>query len=359
MMFVVLTTAVTGAAAETDSAPTLTDSCERFQNTQPLCLFNNPEDLAVLADGTMLLVSEYGDYAGTRPGALVFYDIEKRQRRSAFVGGEAILPDEYWGDSSCIDPPGESFSPHGIDLFQREDGRWQLLVVQHGGRESVEFFELGNAGGNPQLIWRGCAVAPEKAVLNSVAATGSEEFFTTKIHSTDHSWEGAEDALSKPTGVVYRWRRGSGFQMIEQTRGVMLNGIAAAPEEEFIYVVYSGENLLKKIDTRTGKLVASTQLAHADHLNWEAAGKTLLAASFSGSQSNEIFAACMVPDVEVCPIPFAIVEIEPGTLASKVLFQNTSAAMGAGTVGMKVGSRLFIGSFAGNRLLEVELNTKH
>lgn len=354
-----LLVAIFSVSAHSDTAekntPLQRDSCARFENTQPLCLFTNPEDLAVLADNKMLIVSEFGDSYGTRPGALVFYDIEKQQRRLAFAGGDAIKPEEHWGSSACNEPPGSSFSPHGIDLTQRSDGRWQLLVVQHGGRESIEFFEVRGSGNKLQLVWRGCALAPEKAMLNSVAAGAGDEFFTTKINSTDQSWESGELVANEPTGVVYRWSKASGFRPVLGTEGVMLNGITATTDGRIIYVVYSGENRFKKIDTDTGAVLASTDLQSADNVKWSADGKTLLAASFTGSASNEEFIRCMLPGVELCPIAFAIIEFDPETLSKETLFENPDAPMGAGTVGMKVGSQLFIGSFTGNRLLQVSL----
>ena len=48
-------------------------------------------------------------------------------------------------DVPCPGPPPPAFSPHGIHLSERSDGRLQLLAVQHGGRESVEFFAPAGA----------------------------------------------------------------------------------------------------------------------------------------------------------------------------------------------------------------------
>ncbi len=331
-------------------------NCQRFENTQPICLFTNPEDLAVLPDKKVLLVSEHGGIYGERPGALVFYDIANQQRRTAFNGGDGKKPSEYWGDKSCTEPPGKAFSPHGIDLTQRSDGRWQLLVVQHGGRESIEFFEVKGTGDTLQLVWRGCAVAPENAQLNSVAAGNGEEFFTTKMLSTDYSWQESGDP-TEPTGLVYRWSKSAGFKPVPNTEGIMLNGIAAASDASAIYVIYSGESLLKKLDTKTGAVLASTKVPSADNVKWSADGKTLLAASFNiGPEGSKAFARCMTTAVEFCPINFAIIELDPDTLAKTTLFENPDAPMGAGTVGLKVDSTLFIGSFAGNRILQVDLS---
>ena len=343
-------------SATTDAAGVQPEkNCQRFKNTHPLCLFTNPEDIAILADQKTLIVSEFGDSYGRRPGSLVFYNIENQQRRLAFAGGDAIIAKEYWGSEVCKEPPGKSFSPHGIDLSQRADGRWQLLVVQHGGRESIEFFEVESRGANVQLVWRGCAIAPKKAILNAVAAGMNDEFFTTEMHSTDYSWEGnGEHAV--PTGVVHRWSKKLGFQKISGTEGVMLNGLAVSHEGNILYVIYSGENRLKKIDAEKGEILDSMELPSADNIKWSADGQTLLAASFTGSESSAEFARCMSPGVEICPITFAIIEVDPMTLAKKILFEDANAPMGAGTVGLKVGSQLFIGSFSGNRILQVDLD---
>ncbi len=333
-------------------------NCQPFENTQPICLFRNPEDLAVLPGKKVLIVSEYGDMDGVRSGALAFYNISKQQRQLAFSGGDAKKPVEYWGASSCTEPPGKAFSPHGIDLSQRRDGRWQLLVVQHGGRESVEFFEVTGAGEDWQLLWRGCAIPPQNAKLNAVAAGGNDELFTTKSKSTDSSRQSEGGGQNKPTGLVYRWSKSSGFEPVPRTEGVMPNGIATASDGKTIYVVYSGDSRLKKIDVKTGAVLASEVVRFADNVKWSADSKTLLVASFVGPEGSSEFARCMSPNVEVCHIAFAIIEVDPDTLSKVTLFENPDAPMGAGTIGLKVGSTLFIGSFSGNRILQVDLSNR-
>ena len=182
----------------------------------------------------------------------------------------------------------------------------------------------------------------------------NDELFTTEMHSTDYSWEGdGEPAV--PTGVVHRWSKELGFQKVSGTEGIMLNGLAVSREDNILYVVYSGENRLKKIDADRGEILATMALPSADNIKWSADGQTLLAASFVGSESSAEFARCMSPGVEICPIAFAIIEVDPMTLTKKILFENPHAPMGAGTVGLKVGTQLFIGSFSGNRILQVDL----
>lgn len=347
------------ATTAPQSHPSAVTNCQPFENTQPICKFSNPEDLALVPGSSVLIVSEFGDYHGTQPGALVFYDYATQQRRIAYDGRDTHIADQVWGDASCLAPPGEVFSPHGIDLSRRTDGRWQLLVIQHGGRESVEFFELIGVPDNLRLIWRGCAIAPGKASLNSVAAIDGGSMFVTNMQSIDSSWQGDADAPEPATGRVYRWHKTTGFEQVPGSRGSMPNGIAATRDGSSIFVAYSGENRIRKLDASSGAVLAERTVPAADNLKWSADGSTLLAASFTGSQDSAVFAACTLSAVGVCPIDFAIVALAPATLATQILFENGAAPMGAGTVGLKIGSDLFIGTFSGNRILRVDLGVEH
>ena len=47
-----------------------------------------------------------------------------------------------------------------VEVGLRADGQWQVLAVNHGGRESVEFFQLLEESEGYRLAWRGCALAP-------------------------------------------------------------------------------------------------------------------------------------------------------------------------------------------------------
>ena len=78
-------------------------------------------------------------------------------RRVLFRHGDASEPPKRgWGDPACPGPPRAGFSPHGIDLAQRADGRLVLAAVQHAGRESIELFEVSGRDGDWELAWRGC-----------------------------------------------------------------------------------------------------------------------------------------------------------------------------------------------------------
>ena len=155
-------------------------SCDPVGAATPLCGFQNPEDLALLPDRRHVLVSEYGD-GGTRPGRISLLDLESGRHELLFAGGEPTAPGP-WGAPDCEGPPTTAFSPHGIHLAPRPDGALQLLVVQHGGRESVEMFQVNSEGsGGWSIAWRGCALAPDQAALNDVVALPEGGFLATRM----------------------------------------------------------------------------------------------------------------------------------------------------------------------------------
>ena len=151
--------------------------CEAIGNARPICGFSNPEDIVALPGGQAILIGEYGASAEAS-GTLLVFELESEKKRTAFQGGQGKGPAEPgWGDPSCTMPPGETFNSHGIDLVRRDDGRLQLLVIQHGSREAVELFEVIGEGTDWKVEWRGCVPSPENASLNSVAALSNGDLW--------------------------------------------------------------------------------------------------------------------------------------------------------------------------------------
>ena len=60
-----------------------------------------------------------------------------------------------------------------------------------------------------------------------------------------------------------------------------------------------------------------------------------------------------------CSIPFKIVALDPDLMTIvETLYATDGAPMGAGTVGLRVGDELFIGSFHGDRIFRVNLKAQ-
>jgi lipoprotein-anchoring transpeptidase ErfK/SrfK len=332
-------------------------SCETRDNARPVCGFQNPEDLAVLPGDEAVLVSEYGAMEGGKAGGLALLVVATDERRTLFRGGDADGATATWGDDACPGPPTAEFSPHGIHVSRRQDGALQLLAVQHGGRESIEFFEVLGRGAEASVAWRGCAVAPKDSWLNEVAALPDGGFLTTHMMSRSLGSEALienYESAAAPTGYVFEWQPGRGFEVLENTRSVLPNGIEVAPDGSSFFVNVSGENEVRRYSVSTGELEASVVVQATDNATWAPDGRLLVASLVADTDD---FAICLtLPPGTACPLAFEIIAIDWATLETEVLYSNEGPPMGAGTVGLQVGRELFVGSFAGDRVLRVILD---
>jgi sugar lactone lactonase YvrE len=239
----------------------------------------------------------------------------------------------------------------------RASGELALLVVNHGGRESVEIFEVHRPsdGGAPGLTWRGCAVAPDRAYLNDVVGMADGSFLvshmfprSTGLRSGVYMLLGMY--LGMDTGYVLSWHPVAGFRQVFGTETAFPNGVEISADERSIFVASTLGAEVRRIARDTGELVGSVRVPRPDNLSWTDDGRLLVAshtASFSQMQ------ACRGLEKGTCSAPFAIVAIAPESMAARTVFDGRGSPMGAGTVGVQVGEELFIGSFTGDRIVRV------
>ena len=119
-----------------------TKQCASNQDIYAICQLDHPNDLALLPDSPIILISEAGSEGGG--GSISSYHtltgerqtIYDRDSRHAFGARRAI-----WGSSDCDEPV--EFNPISIDVGRRLGGRWQLLVANRREQEiSIELIEL-------------------------------------------------------------------------------------------------------------------------------------------------------------------------------------------------------------------------
>lgn len=340
-------------------APPIID-CTDIPGMHPVCGFQNPEDMALLPGGKALLVSQFGAMDGTRAGNLAVFRLASEELTPLFPsGGTGATPEvaagERWGDPACP-PPTSAFSPHGIDLATRPDGRLELYVVNHGGRESVELFEVTPADDSATLAWRGCAVPPEETFMNDVVALPNTGFLVTHMYPKRDGIAGVLSMLrglvGMDTGYVLEWTSDEGFKKVAGTDAPFPNGIELSPDGTKIYLnVYLG-NEVRKIDRKTGERLATAKVRQPDNITWGADGRLLVASHTAGMRE---MLACGDVHQGACGFEFEIVALDPETLAEQVVFRHKGAPMGAATVAVQVGNDLWLGSFAGDRVSRVSL----
>ena len=333
-------------------------SCEVRGAARPVCGFQNPEDLVALPGDRALLVSEYGGMTAAKPGRLSRLDLATEERSVLFEAGDASGgPAAGWGDPECREAP-RAFSPHGIDLVRRDDGRQALLVVNHAGRESVELFEVLEPEGRARVEWRGCVVPPAGSWLNDVAGLPDGGLLVSHMlprrEGVAQLYELARAALvGVASGHVLEWSPRAGFSVVPGSESVFANGVAVSPDGARVFVNATLGGRLRAIDRRSGRRLGEVAVESPDNLSWTADGR-LLVASLRGSTLE--LRACDAIERGACPSPFEILAVDPETFAAEVIYRSDGATMGAGTVGLRVGSELFVGSFAGDRILRVDLS---
>jgi len=318
-------------------------SCDPAAGLTLYCGFENPEDLAIVPGGEKLLVSEMGEFMIHPPGEIVLLDLASGKREAIKITWQS---EEKWGDVDCPIPDVSLFSPHGIDLMQREDGRQQLLVVNHGGREAVEFFELSKASDTWSLHWHGCALPPGDPFINDVAGLNDGGFFVTHMWDKSLPIDKVTEKLlaGEKIGWVYEWQADTGFVQMPNSIEMMPNGIAVSADNSKIFVnIYMGNKTLR-IDRASGEVEGALSVQQPDNITVDEFGM-LWVASHKHDPLNQ---TCGKPGV--CLLPFEIIRADPETLKTEVILSQDGAPMGFATVALRVGDKIYMGSAHGDRI---------
>lgn len=343
-------------------APASLTGCDSVGGLTPVCGLQNPEDLAVLPGGDWLVTSQ--GPGRDAAGSLLALRVRDGARAPLWPHPQgapsldAVRPAPGWGDPSCPGPPDAAvFAPHGLDLEIRPAASAVLRVVNHGGREAVELFEVGVAEGVPALWWRGC-VALEEGLLNDVAALPDGGFVASRMFASagglGQVLGALRLALGLDTGAVLEWTPAGGWRELPETSAPAPNGVAVAQDGERVFVAVWGEGELFAVGRHAGARRLRAALPfHADNLSWAPDGR-LLVAGQRGSLASII--ACSALDQGTCGVPFAVAYVDPDSLAVEMALDHDGAsAMGMATVAVEHDGELWIGTAAGDRVARFKL----
>ncbi|HEX6998426.1 MAG TPA: hypothetical protein VF322_09790 [Gammaproteobacteria bacterium] len=323
-------------------AGAMAQSCEPEGDLRFVCGLNAVEDLVQVGDSRWLLGSGLG--GGGNPGTLVLVDSEAKT-------GEVIYPAEGAAAAharerfpGCASPPDASvFNAHGITLRATGPGRYEFLVVNHGGREAVEFFDVDARGAKPALTWIGCVTMPPDTSINSLDTLPDGGFVVTHFYTPSKGGMGAVFD-GEITGGLLEWHPGGEVTPIPGTELSGANGVALSDGGRVIHVAAWGTRDLVRFERRGGavtKRAVPVDFA-LDNIRWTADGNLLIAGQKfvprrEGPERLDGWTVA-VYDPDSLELVAKLKEVD-GTAA----FQGVSSAL-------EVGDTIWVGPFQGDRI---------
>ncbi len=322
-------------------APSASADCPTAADLGFVCGLKAPEDLVRIAASRWLVAS------GMQPGAgLSFIDAEAKAARTTTW---ATRPDQT-RFSGCPGPLDPSLAIlHGLSLRTRASGGYTLYATNHGGRESVEVFEL-DAAEPPAITWVGCVVLPEGLSANSVAAFSDGTLVATVLMLPGTAFE--EVFARRNTGIVIQWTPGSAaFERLSGTELSGNNGIETSADDREFYVAASGNQRIvafARADPR--RPLRSAQLNGFAPDNVRLVDGRLIAAGMLDDEPACGGAPRKPEDIQ-CPRGWIAVAVDPMSMTTTEVARGPRAeAYGGTATAIPIGNTLWLSSFNADRV---------
>ncbi len=294
-----------------------------------------PEDMEV--DGTQgapsLLVAcqsrlEDKDQPGFIARVTLSADGPVSSRRLAMTG---------WGDAARFHPVGISFVPerqrlYAVNRISADEHRIEVFDVQPDALKHIESLADPGALRNP----------------NDVAATAAGIVLVTNAHKTDSVLGGLfQDALGAKKGSLALFEPGTRTWRIVADELPYPNGVVidAARQRAHVAMTLDGTVRTYRIEGAALTLERSTTVGgRPDNLSWDGDGRLLVTSHDSGVR----FLLHAVSGAKAHS-PGRVHRIAPGNGAHgpELLLENDGAIIGALSVAVRSGTRLYLGQVLG------------
>ena len=318
--------------------------CKSDDAISVICGVSNPEDIVVTPDNKYLLISEFGGirpYDSTKSGGFALLRLSDNK----IITPKISFGKNIWGEDSC--KQNEIFGPHGIDLVQREDGSYQLGVINHYPGETIEMFELVQKSEHDtwSFVWRGCIEVPEKYYLNDIALKKDGTFYVSHMYSRDITmtkWL-ITALLKKDSGVILEWNKDS-FIEIPNSEGSGPNGITLNESTNNLFISYNQGDRVVKFDLSDNKKLQTFKVESPDNIYINKDSVWLTSLDFQPNDAGD----CI--ERPACSLPFSIYEIDRETFVLKNENSFNKTVFGLPTIAVPIDNTIFMGSFHSDRL---------
>jgi hypothetical protein len=321
-------------------------SCTPSGGLNFLCGLQAPEDL-VLIPNTRWLISS-GMMAGS---GLHLIDTQAKTARSLFGPSSSAVRADKTKFASCPGPlDAKQAVLHGLSLRPAQTGHYTLYATNHGGRESIEVFDLDARPATPSVTWIGCVLMPNNWAANSVAVFSDGAIVATVLVLPGKTFE--DVWAGRNTGLVVMWTPGSKeFKTLTGTELPGNNGIETSPDDREFYVASIG---LKRVVAYSradpSKPLRFAQLKEFGPDNVRFVGDRLYTAGVIDNEPACGGAPKKPEDIQ-CPRGWVVDAIDPKTMTVIEIARGPRAAPYTGTAtAIPVGGNLWLSSFNVDRV---------
>lgn len=318
--------------------------CKSDDAISVICGVSNPEDIVVTPDNKYLLISEFGGirpYDSTKSGGFALLRLSDNK----IITPKISFGKNIWGEDSC--KQNDIFGPHGIDLVQKEDGSYQLGVINHYPGETIEMFELVQKSEQDtwSFVWRGCIEVPEKYYLNDIALKKDGTFYVSHMYSRDITmtkWL-ITALFKKDSGVILEWNKDS-FIEIPNSEGSGPNGITLNESTNNLFISYNQGDRVVKFDLSDNKKLQTFKVESPDNIYINKDSVWLTSLDFQPNDAGD----CI--ERPACSLPFSIYEIDRETFVLKNKNSFNKTVFGLPTIALPIENVIIMGSFHSDRL---------
>lgn len=349
------TSTATETATET-AAQTATTGASQSTTTWTETLLDGPtkpEDLILLESGTVFLsgMSENPGSEDGGAGSLHAVDPETGELTNVWTAENITEAHDTATFGECEGPLDPSVAaPHGLGAETAGDGTEYLYVVNHGGRESIEVFTVENEA----LTWVGCSTLPEGSMGNGVVADPDTDGFyvTNFLNPADMQAEFEKAFAGETTGEVLHWTPENGWSVVEGSEMSTPNGIAVSADGQSLYVASWGGRELVELDRTTGEVLNTVAMEiMPDNLRYTEDGHLLVTGQVI--DSFETFVGYEFGDLQP-EERYDVFALDPETFTVDTVAAGNVPGFGNPTTALEVGDRIFVGSVAGDKILQLD-----
>lgn len=316
-----------------------------------ICGLKNPEDMISLKGSRWALVSRLGRDPNA-PGGFSLVDLESRTSRVLAPDFSKPPAAMY---SRCPSAPGASdLITHGLDVRRLARGAMEVFAVNHGGRESIEVFDLHVNGQGASLTWKGCVLLPADISANAVAAL--PDGLAVSSFGTPGDQGTAELMAGNPSGFVGRWTPKEGWVHVAGSAFGGDNGVAAASDGRVLYVNDWSDGTLRIVPLEHGISPATIKLGnfHPDNVHFLPDGDLLIAGQVG--KAPDIMACAGQAH---CAVGSMIVVLDPRTqMVKSQLSAAPTATFGAASTALLHGKDYWMSSFRGDRIIRANATAR-